>query len=195
MRLNKILALSTLLLLFGGAAQAADTYQIDPVHSTVNFAVKHLVINTVRGNFTEFSGKIVYDEADITKSSVDVTIKAASVNTGNDKRDTHLRSAEFLDAQKYPEILFKSKEIKKEGDGYVVVGDLTLHGVTREVSFPFQILGKIKDPWGKTRIGLEASLTINRQDFGVSWSQTMDNGGLMVGNDVKIELNVEAVKE
>jgi len=178
-----------------GLAYAADTYQIDPVHTHIGFAVRHLVINNVKGEFTDYSGTIVYDESDITNSSVEVTIKAASINTGNAKRDADLRSPNFFDVEKYPLITFKSKRVEKKGDGYRLVGDLTMHGVTREVAMPFKILGKIKDPWGNTRIGAEASLTLDRRDYGLKYAKKIDAGGLIVGNEVKIELNVEAVKQ
>ncbi len=178
-----------------GLAYAADTYQIDPVHTHIGFAVRHLVINNVKGEFTDYSGTIVYDESDITNSSVEVTIKAASINTGNAKRDADLRSPNFFDVEKYPLITFKSKRVEKKGDGYRLVGDLTMHGVTREVAMPFKILGKIKDPWGNTRIGAEASLTLDRRDYGLKYAKKIDAGGLVVGNEVKIELNVEAVKQ
>jgi len=185
-------------LLFGfviTSAEAADRYQIDPVHSSIGFTVRHMVIANVKGYFKEFSGTIYYDENDITRSSVSVTIKTASINTENPKRDAHLRSPDFFDAEKYPEITFKSKRILKEKDGYVAVGDLTMRGVTREIRIPFHILGKVTDPWGNTRIGVEASLKLNRHDYGISWSQTLDNGGLVVGDEVKIDLNIEAVKK
>lgn len=175
-------------------ARAADTYQIDPAHTSIGFAVRHLVLSKVKGNFKEFAGSIVYDEEDITRSSVDVTIQADSINTENAKRDKHLRSPDFLDAEKFPTLTFKSKRIEKRPDGLVAVGDLTIHGVTREVAMPFTILGKVVDPWGDTRIGAEASLTINRHDYGVSWSKRMDSGGLVVGDDVEIEISVEAIK-
>lgn len=173
---------------------AADKYQIDPVHSTIGFSVKHLVISNVKGNFTDFSGVIYLDDKDVKNSRVEVTIKAASINTRNEKRDTHLKSPDFLDVEKYPEITFKSKKIEMTDNGYLIVGDLTIKGTTKEVSFPFTYFGPINDPWGNQRIGVQASLTINRQDFGVSWNKTLDNGGLVVGNDVNIEINIEAVK-
>ncbi len=174
---------------------AADQYTIDPQHTDVGFAVQHLVISNVRGNFTDVSGKILYDEADITKSSVNVTIKTASIDTHNADRDKHLRSPDFFDVTKYPEITFQSRGIEKHGDGYLCIGTLTMHGVSKKIGIPFQITGKIKDPRGNTRIGVEAALTLNRQDFGISWNKAMDNGGLMVGNKVKINLSVEAIQQ
>ena len=173
---------------------ATDKYQIDPVHSTIGFSVKHMVISNVKGNFTDFSGVIYLDDKDIKNSRVEVTIKASSINTRNERRDAHLKSPDFFDAEKYPDITFKSKKIEKNDNGYVIVGDLTIKGVTKEVSFPFTYFGPINDPWGNQRNGVQASLTINRQDFGVSWNNTLDNGGLVVGNEVNIEINLEVVK-
>jgi polyisoprenoid-binding protein YceI len=154
-----------------------------------------MVISSVKGSFTDFSGTIMYDEEEITNSSVSVTIKTGSINTGDDRRDGHLRSADFFDAENHPEITFVSKKVSKRADGHVVTGDLTMRGVTKEVEIPFIITGKITDPRGKTRIGVEGKLTIDRQDYGVSWSRTMDAGGLVVSDDVRIELLLEAVKQ
>ena len=176
-------------------AIAADQYAIDPAHSTAAFAVKHLAINTVHGRFAEVSGAILYDEQDVTKSSVTVTIKAASINTDNAKRDEHLRSADFFDAAQFPDITFRSTRIQSTADGYLCVGTLTMHGVSKEVTIPFTILGKIEDPWGKTRLGVEASLGLNRLEYGIVWNKTLGNGSLVVGTDVKITLNVEAVQQ
>lgn len=182
-------------ILLAGSAFGAEEYTLDKSHSSVSFVVKHMVIAKVRGNFTEFDGTIMIDDKDITKSSVKGTVKVASINTDNEKRDAHLRGADFFDAEKFPEITFESKKIVKKDDGHVCVGLLTMRGVTKEVEIPFSITGKIKDPWGNERVGIEASFTINRQDYGVSWSNTMDNGGLVVSNDVKIELAAEGIKK
>lgn len=173
--------------------RSADTYQIDTAHSWIGFSVRHMMVTNVRGRFTDFSGTIVYDEQDITKSSVSVTIKTASINTENADRDRHLRSADFFDVEKYPEITFVSQRIEKRGDGYLCIGTLSIRGVSREVAIPFTVTGKVKDQRGNTRIGVEASLTINRQDYGVTWNRALDAGGVVVGNDVKIELNIEAI--
>jgi polyisoprenoid-binding protein YceI len=173
---------------------AAEEYKIDRAHSSVGFAVRHMVVSKVKGEFNEWSGTILYDDKDISKSSVEVTIKTASVDTKDVKRDEHLRSADFFDVEKHPEIIFKSKRIEKSDDGYVAVGDLTLRGVTKEIQISFEIAGMITDPYGNTRMGLSASTKINRQDFGVSWSKTLDTGGLVVSDDVDIEIEIEAVK-
>jgi polyisoprenoid-binding protein YceI len=175
-------------------AAAADTYAIDPVHSYVGFSVTHLTISQVRGNFEDFSGTIVYDPQDASKSSVEVHIKAASLDTRNKTRDADVLSPHYLDADKYPEIVFKSTKVEKSGDSYVAHGQLTIHGVTKDVDLPFKITGQTKDPWGKFRIAAEAELTINRMDYGVAWNATLEGGGAVVGKDVKISLTVEAVK-
>jgi polyisoprenoid-binding protein YceI len=177
------------------AAYGADTYVIDPVHTLVGFTVRHLVINKVRGKFNEFTGTITYDERDITRSSMHGTIKTASIDTDNDKRDKDLRSPNFFDTAQYPEITFASKRVEKRDNGYVLIGDLTIKNVTKEVTIPFAITGKIVDPWGKTRIGFEARLRLNRKDFGVNYHKVMDNGGLVVGDTVDIELVGEAIKQ
>jgi polyisoprenoid-binding protein YceI len=178
------------------AAAEAGIYGIDPAHTTIGFSVRHLVINNVPGRFREFEGTIQYDPQNITKSSVTFAAKATSIDTGIEQRDNHLRSADFFDVANHPEISFKSTRVEKKGkDDFIAYGDFTLRGVTKQVALPFKMYGAIKDPWGKMRLGVEAGLTINRQDYGVSWSQKLDNGGLVVGNDVKISLLVEAVKQ
>ena len=182
-------------LLVAGRALAADVYVTDTVHTLVGFTVRHFVINKVRGKFNEFHGIIVYDENDVTKSSMKGTIKVASIDTDDKQRDDHLRSADFFDAVNHPEIIFASKKVEKRGDGYVLIGDLTIRGTTKEVAVPFVITGKIVDPRGKMRIGFEANLRMNRKDFGVAYHRLMDNGGLVVGDTVDIELIGEAIKE
>jgi polyisoprenoid-binding protein YceI len=171
----------------------AETYQVDPVHSTVGFSVKHLAISTVRGVFTNFEGTIEFDAKKPEASKASGTVKVASVNTQMEARDKHLRSPDFFDADKYPEIQFQMVSARKDGDAWVVKGRFTMHGVMREIELRGTIEGPVKDPWGKTRIGLSASTTINRQDFGLTWSKKMDSGGLVVGDLVKIELEIEAV--
>ncbi len=189
------LMIATVLFALTSPASAASVYQIDPVHTSITFSVRHMVISNVKGQFTKFKGTITLDENDLTQSKVNVTIDAASINTGNEKRDADLRSENFLDVKKYPTITFKSKTIEKTGENtYRLIGDLTLHGVTREVQIPVTFHGIINDPWGNRRLGAHAAVTINRQDFGISWSKTLEGGGLVVGNDVHIDINLEAVK-
>jgi polyisoprenoid-binding protein YceI len=153
------------------------------------------VITKVRGRFSDFSATIVYDGTDITKSSMQGTIKTASIDTGNDKRDADLRSANFFDVAKYPEITFQTTRVEKRGDGYVLMGPLTIHGVTRDVEVPFVVSGKLVDTRGKERIGFEATLQLDRRDFGLTWDKRMDSGGLVVSDTVEIELVVEAIKQ
>lgn len=174
---------------------AADEYTIDNAHTSVGFSVRHLVISNVKGVFKELSGSILYDEKEFSKSSVQVTIQVKSIDTGNQDRDTHVKNPDFLDVEKYPEIAFKSSKIEKQKDKLLATGTLSLHGVSKEVQIPFTMFGPIQDPWGKTRFGVEGKVMINRQDYGITWSKTMDGGGLMVGNDIEIELVVEAVKK
>lgn len=168
-------------------------YNIDPAHSLIGFAVRHLEINWVEGRFKDFKGAINYDDKDITKSTVEFTVKIASVDTEVEARDKHLRTADFFDAEKYPEMTFKSTRLERKGKAYVLHGDLTLKGVTKPVALPFTITGAVKDPWGNTRFGVEAHTKINRRDFGVNYGNAFA-GGLDVGNEVTIDLRLEAVQ-
>lgn len=173
---------------FATVAAFAGEYKIDPVHSTLGFGVRHLGISTVHGKFTDFDGVISYDEKDPSKSSVKVTIKTASINTGNDTRDKDLRSDNFFDVAKYPEITFQSTSVKKNGDDWVATGNYTMHGVTKSLELPFTLSGPVKDPWGNQRIGVESSTKVNRSDYGI----TADKG--LIGEEVKIDLTVEAAQ-
>jgi len=189
-----IIAFITLALILPSAVVGATDYTIDKDHSSVSFKVAHMVVSKTRGAFTDFSGKIILAD-DITASSVNVTIKVSSVDTANSDRDEHLLSEDFFNSEKYPAITFKSTKIKKHGDHWVAHGDLTLKGVTKRVALPFEITGKIMDPWGNERIGIDIEpVTIDRQDYGISFSKTMEAGGLMVGNDVTIKIELEAIK-
>jgi polyisoprenoid-binding protein YceI len=194
-RIASVTSVWMMSLLVAGWSDAADVYMTDPAHTLVGFTTRHFVINKVRGKFNEFHGVIVYDESDITKSSMKGTIKVASIDTDDQKRDDHLRSADFFDAANYPEITFVSKKVEKRGDAYVLIGDLTIRGTTKEVTIPFVITGKIVDTRGQVRIGFEANLQINRKDFGVAYHRVMDNGGLVVSDTVEIELIGEGIKE
>jgi polyisoprenoid-binding protein YceI len=184
--MRKILGLLLAVLAIAGSALAADEYKIDPNHSSVNFSVTHLMVSTVNGRFTAFEGKVLYDEKDVTKSSVSVNIKTASVNTDNTSRDNDLRSAGFFDADKFPEITFQSKSVEKKGNDYVAHGTLTIKGVAKDVDLPFELKGPADAGRMGKVMGAHASLTVNRQDFGVAKAPGM------VGNEVKIDLNVEA---
>jgi polyisoprenoid-binding protein YceI len=173
----------------------AGEYQIDPMHSIVGFAIRHLEINWVEGRFKDFVGTIRYDDADITKSAVEFTAKVESIDTGVEPRDKHLRTADFFEVEKYPEMTFKSTRVERKGKmGGVLHGDLTLKGVTKQVSLPFTITGAIKDGRGTTRFGVSARTVINRRDYGITFGQPMDGGGLSIGNEVTINLQLEALK-
>jgi polyisoprenoid-binding protein YceI len=174
---------------------AGGEYRIDRAHSVIGFAIKHYEISLVRGRFQDFSGTILYDDKDITKSSVEFTAKIESINTGVDRRDAHLRTADFFDVAKFPDMTFKSTRIERKGqDQFVLHGDFTLRGVTKPISLPFTITGAIKDGQGNPRFGIAAQTTLNRRDFGITWGKTMENGGLDVGNEVMIDVQLEAVK-
>ena len=185
---TRLCVLLAFLLLVAATVFAADEFTIDPVHSSANFAVKHLLISTVHGRFSDLSGTIVYDEKDPSKSSVLAVIKTASVNTDNQTRDKDLRSANFFETDKYPEIRFQSTKVEKVGDQLQVTGDLTMKDVTRQITLPVTLVkAEVK---GKTRIGIETSTTLNRMDYHVSFDPT----GATVGKEIKIDINVEAVK-
>ncbi|UCD46771.1 MAG: polyisoprenoid-binding protein [Deltaproteobacteria bacterium] len=179
------------------AAVPAGTWELDTAHSGVHFKVRHLMVSYVRGDFEKISGRIVYDEKDISRSSADITIEAASINTRVAKRDDHLRSPDFLDAAKYPVITFKSKRVEKAGDGRLkMTGDLTIRGVTREVVLDVQgPAPPIKDLEGKTRVGGSATTKIDRKDFGLTWNKAIESGGVVVGDEVEITIDVEVVKD
>ncbi len=174
------------------AALASDTYIIDPAHSTVGFAVTHLVINTVHGKFDQFNGSVVVQDANLQAATG--TIQAKSVDTGVAMRDRDLRSPNFFDVEKYPTITFASKSASVQDGETVLKADFTMHGVTREITFPVKLKGPIQDPWGNSRIGLEAKTRINRKDFGLTYNKTLEAGGLVVGDEVEIEINAEATK-
>lgn len=181
---------------FAGSCLAADEYTIDSSNSRVGFSVKHMVINKVSGFFNDFSGTIQFDPKDITQSVINGKIKVVSVDTGYDSRDEDLRTGKgFFESGKFPEITYKSKKIVKKGDQYVCTGTLTMHGVSKDVDLLATVSGPIKDPWGNSRIGLEATGIINRKDFGLTWNQVVEGGGLVVSDDVNITINVEAVKK
>jgi len=182
-----------LLLFTPPLSRAATTFEIDRSHSAVEFGIRHMVISTVKGKFTAFSGTIVYGGDDLSAWKIHGTIESASIDTDEKERDDHLRSSDFLETEKYPEIVIRSREFRREGDRFVGTGEFTLHGVTRKVEIPFTLRGPVTDPWGNSRIGIEASWKIDRRDYGIAWSKTLDNGGLLVGNEVEIDIHVEAV--
>ncbi len=172
----------------------ADTYDLDPVHTTLGFAAKHLVVSTVRGKFTEFKGEFSYDQARPDEFKGTATIQTKSVNTGVEKRDNHLKSAEFFDAEKFPEIKFEVTGAEKSGDSVIVKGKLTIKQTTKDVSIPVSINGPIQDPWGMTRVGIEGSFKLNRKDYGLNFDAKLANGGLVVADEVTVEISAEGVK-
>lgn len=178
-----------------GPTLAAVAYTIDPVHSHLGFSVRHLGVSNVRGEFKEYSATLLVDETNLTQSSVEVRIKASRIFTGDENRDKHLRGPDFFDVDKHPELVFKSKKIEKRSQDYLVTGDLTIRGVTKEIQMPLAVAGPINDPFGMKRIGVEGSVTINRQDYGINWNRLMDTGGLIVGNEVKIDFSIEATRK
>src|SRR5438270_7275948 len=193
---NKIFATALLTILVAALpALAADTYNFDKVHTRIGFTAQHLVISSVDGRFKDFDGTITLDPNDLTKSSVKVTIKTASVDTDNASRDNDLRNSEFLDVAKYPEMTFVSDKIEKRGTGYVATGTFTLKGVSKTIELPFTLGGPIEDPWGNSRIAVQASTKINRKDYGVNYNQAVRNGTALVGNEVTINLTIEATKQ
>jgi polyisoprenoid-binding protein YceI len=174
--------------------QAADTYKVDPGHSDVSFQVRHM-LTQVRGKFNEYEGTIQLDPAKMESSAVEFKVKAASIDTGAADRDKHLRTADFFDTEKFPEISFKSKSIKATGkDTYNVTGTFTMHGVSKDITLPVSFLGTVKDPWGNQRAAFAAETTIDRKDYGIVWNKALDNGGALLGDDVKVAINLETVK-
>jgi polyisoprenoid-binding protein YceI len=182
-------------LLFAELTLAADTYAIDPGHSRVEFTARHLLISKVNGFFNLFSATIQFDEKDPSQCSLSGSIQTASIDTNNTNRDADLRSASWFDVEKHPQITFQSKKVEKKGDGYQITGVLTIRGVSKEISFPASVTGPVEDPWGSTRIGVEATLSLDRREFQLLWDKRMDNGGLVVSNEIEIQLAGEAIKK
>jgi polyisoprenoid-binding protein YceI len=174
---------------------ATNRWDIDVGHSAVHFWVRHLVISKVHGRFAKWAGTLELDTQDLTRSSVDVRIDAASIDTQVADRDTHLRSPDFLDVARYPELAFRSRRIEKAGAGYRVTGDLTLRGVTREVTLEAEFGGTAKDPWGNERAAFAAKVSLDRRDYGLTWNAALEAGGVLVGEKVEISIELEAVKK
>lgn len=192
-----IASISTIVALSLPVFAFASTWTIDPDHSNVGFKVKHLMVSNVKGNFDKHTGIVDLNDKDITKSKVEVTIDTASINTNVQKRDEHLRSADFFDVAKYPTMTFVSKKVAKAGkEKLKVTGDLTLHGITKEVVLDVDALSKeSKDPWGNIRRGTTAITKINRKDFGLTWNAALETGGVVVGDEVLITLEIEMIKK
>lgn len=182
-------------LLLASAPLFADTYVVDKNHSEATFQIRHLV-SKVSGKFDDFAGSIDIDEKNPASSNVTFTIKTASIDTGVADRDKHLRSGDFFDAEKNPEITFKSTTVKASSkkNVYSVTGDLTMRGVTKRITIPVEFLGFAKDPWGSQRAGFTLSTTLNRKDYGINWNKALDNGGYLLSDDVDITVNIEAAK-
>jgi polyisoprenoid-binding protein YceI len=177
------------------AAPARTPWTIDAAHTNVEFSVRHLMITTVKGRFADVSGTVATDDVDPASGEVDITIGVASIDTREPQRDAHLRSADFFDAEKFPVIAFKGTQIENvRGGNFQLVGNLTMHGVTREVTLDVTSEGRVKDPWGGERAGFAATGKIRRSDFGLTWNQVLEAGGVAVGDEVKISLDVELVK-
>ncbi len=178
------------------ATAATSTWQLDPMHTAAQFSVKHLAISTVRGGFSNVKGTVLFDDADITKSSVDVTIDVSTVDTRTPDRDKDLKSDKFFDVAKYPTMTFKSTKVEQAGAGKLkITGDLTIRGTTKSVVLDVDgPTAPVKDPWGNQRSAITATTKINRQDFGVKWNATMDNGGVVVGDEVSITIDAEMVQ-
>jgi polyisoprenoid-binding protein YceI len=172
------------------------TWKLDPAHSVAEFKVKHMMISNVKGSFSGLSGTLSLDETDYTHSKVEVDIPVSSLTTGDAQRDGHLKSADFFDAEKFPAILFKSTNIDSNGGAnYAVSGDLTIHGITKPVTLAVEDVSEpSKDPWGNQRIGLSATTKINRKDFGLTWNSALESGGVLVGEDVSISLEIQFIK-
>lgn len=178
--------------------QAIDlkTYTIDPAHTRLGFVVRHLGFTKVRGSFESFEGTIKLDPEDLGTIEADVEIEASSITTNEVKRDNHLRSEDFFHVEKYPKLSFKSKEVRNvKDDAFTLIGDLTIHGVTKEVELLGELVGQGKDPWGGDRVGFEARTLINRKDYGLNWNVALEAGGFLVGEDVEIVLEVQAIAE
>lgn len=177
----------------GGWAETAR-WDVDPDHSIIEFRVTHMVVSKTAGRFMDYNGFVEMDPEAKTFKTIEATITTASVNTNQEKRDAHLRNADFFDVEKFPTMTYKMKSYKKHGDGYSAVGDLTLRGVTKEITLVGNFNGVTKDPWGNTRAGFNGEGKVNRKDFGMVWNKTLDSGGLVVGDDVHIRLDIECIK-
>ncbi|MGA8058318.1 MAG: YceI family protein [Candidatus Binataceae bacterium] len=189
--------IALILMIAAPLAASADTWQIDPAHTTVGFTVRHMTISSVRGQFDKVAGTITAKDNDPASAVIEATIDTASIDTRSADRDSDLKSPNFLDVTKYPTMTFKSKKIEAAAPGkWNVVGDLTLHGVTKEVTLAVEATdAPIKDPWGNTRAGASATTTISRKDFGLTWNKMIEAGGAVVGDAISVEIDVEAVKK
>ena len=183
------------LMLLGGSATWSASYTIDASHSEVQFKVRHLGISNVTGSFPVFEGQFNFDDGEPQASAVSVTIDAASIDTGTDARDEHLRSPDFFDVAEFPELRFESTSVEPTGEGWKVQGNLTIRGVTLPVVLDTEYLGAAVDPWGKSRVGFAATTKINRKDYGLTWNKALEAGGLLVGEEVEIMLAIQGIEQ
>lgn len=176
-------------------ASTTGTWVIDPAHTNIGFSARHAMVAKVRGNFGTYEGTFTLDGANPAASTASLTIVASSIDTGNADRDAHLTSPDFLDVEQYKEITFRSTKVTpKSDDEFVVTGDLTIHGTTKSVDVKFELLGVSQDPWGNTKIGFEGEAKISRKEFGLEWNAVLETGGVLVGDEIKLNLDVEAAK-
>jgi polyisoprenoid-binding protein YceI len=172
------------------------TYQIDPAHTSAQFSIRHMMISNVRGDFTKVSGTVVYDAANPANSKADAVIEVASISTREPQRDAHLKSADFFDAENFPVIVFHGTEVSKQDGDWKLKGDLTIHGVTREISLDVEEpTPEHKDPWGNVRIGATATGKLSRKDFGLTWNGALEAGGVLIGDEVKLTIDLEAIRQ
>lgn len=191
---RKTILIMFMLFVFSTVSFAAE-WNIDKDHSSLNFSVRHMVVSKTKGYFSEFEGSANFENSDLAKGSVSFTVKMSSIDTDNQKRDEHLRSSDFFDVEKYPEMSFTSTKVSDiEGENFKLIGNLTIKDVTKEVVFSVENFGQITDPWGNTRVGFSAKTKINRQDFNITWSNVLETGGLIVSDQVNIELELEWIK-
>jgi len=174
---------------------AAGTWDIDTAHTNLGFSARHAMVAKVRGHFAEYSGTFTIDGENIANSKAELTIQAASILTGQADRDGHLKSPDFLDVEKFPTITFASTAVAEKGDQVVITGDLTIHGVTKSVDITYDFLGVSQDPWGNSKVGFEGATKISRKDFGLTWNAALETGGVLVGDDIKLNLDVEGTKQ
>ena len=175
---------------------SASSWSFDPAHSEIGFVVRHMVVSKVRGKFASWDGSLTFDPDNLAASKTEATIDVKSIDTGVSDRDDHLRSADFFDADNHPHITFESKRVEPKGEGaFRLVGDLTIRGTTQEIALDGEFLGKAKDPWGNIRAGFTAKASISRKSFGLTWNQALESGGVLVGDKVQIELDVEATRD
>jgi polyisoprenoid-binding protein YceI len=173
----------------------SDRYEIDPAHSRIGFVARHMMVARVRGHFREFTGFLTAPEGDPTKGEIDFAVKAQSIDTGTADRDNHLRSADFFDAANHPDITFRSTSIEKDGDEYVVKGDLTMRGVTKPVQVRGSVEGTVNDPYGNERIAVGFTGKLNRKEWGLNWNMALETGGVVVGDEIKLELDVTVLRK